>query len=449
MKRLLSLVLTAALLAGFAAMLPAALANAALPGDVDGNGVINAADVTMLRRYIAAGNDSAGLAGFNLTNANVKGSGTIDAADVTLLRRYLAATDPSLVILGPRPPLVALTFDDGPNATYTVPILNYFRTLNTASDVTSGQRPPVHATFYITGDAIHWLPGATMDLLRRTVAEGHAIDGHSAVHGHMGNQSRQTAASEINWAINLVGPQTIQVPGHGSLASVGVRPWSFRPPYFDTGPSMAGLDVELRAPFIMSGVDPDDWRGGHSSQIMANFILHGQLALGNPLGCACSEWGCSIRTSVDPHGNPYRGALGENNRGAHGANILMHDGGGDRTRTVAALPLFIPQMRDVGYEFVTVEEIYKRQNITPCRFTASWNHIQWNQGGGWALTWPNNFNRIRWQGQNRVNDWARAGAPCSFRAPTCNKPEETRCWPGCLPVVRCDPVCGTFVWPVG
>jgi hypothetical protein len=74
-------------------------------GDVDGNGVINAADTTMLRRFIASGQTPEEFRewnpDFNPANADVNGNGTIDAADVTLLRRYLAATDPSTVHLGP------------------------------------------------------------------------------------------------------------------------------------------------------------------------------------------------------------------------------------------------------------------------------------------------------------------------------------------------------------
>jgi hypothetical protein len=73
-------------------------------GDVDGNGVINAADVTMLRRYIAATDKDAFIRdnpSFNKDNADANGDGMINATDVTLLRTYLAATDPSTVRFGP------------------------------------------------------------------------------------------------------------------------------------------------------------------------------------------------------------------------------------------------------------------------------------------------------------------------------------------------------------
>ncbi len=42
-----------------------------------------------------------------------------------------------------------------------------------------------------------------------------------------------------------------------------------------------------------------------------------------------------------------------------GAIILMHDGGGDRSQTVAALPKIITTLRAQGYSFVTVDELYR------------------------------------------------------------------------------------------
>jgi M6 family metalloprotease-like protein len=73
-------------------------------GDINGDGVINASDITMLRAYIAAQDKTAfrnANPGFNLTNADVNGDGFINSADITLLRRWIAATNKSSVRLGP------------------------------------------------------------------------------------------------------------------------------------------------------------------------------------------------------------------------------------------------------------------------------------------------------------------------------------------------------------
>ena len=43
-----------------------------------------------------------------------------------------------------------------------------------------------------------------------------------------------------------------------------------------------------------------------------------------------------------------------------GAIVLMHDGGGERSRTVQALPKIIDELTAGGYEFVTVPELLER-----------------------------------------------------------------------------------------
>jgi chitin deacetylase len=40
-----------------------------------------------------------------------------------------------------------------------------------------------------------------------------------------------------------------------------------------------------------------------------------------------------------------------------GAVVLMHDGGGDRSHTVAALPQIIKQLKAMGYSFVTISQL--------------------------------------------------------------------------------------------
>ncbi len=40
-----------------------------------------------------------------------------------------------------------------------------------------------------------------------------------------------------------------------------------------------------------------------------------------------------------------------------GEIILMHDGGGDRSETVAALKQALPKLKEEGYRFVTVSEL--------------------------------------------------------------------------------------------
>ena len=57
-----------------------------IPGDVNGDGVVNGKDVTLLRRYNGSGYDVT----INESAADVNNDGMINGKDVTLLRRYIA-----------------------------------------------------------------------------------------------------------------------------------------------------------------------------------------------------------------------------------------------------------------------------------------------------------------------------------------------------------------------
>jgi len=46
-----------------------------------------------------------------------------------------------------------------------------------------------------------------------------------------------------------------------------------------------------------------------------------------------------------------------------GSIVVMHDGGGNRSETVAALPRIISTLRDRGYRFVTVSKLLHQRMI--------------------------------------------------------------------------------------
>jgi chitin deacetylase len=48
-----------------------------------------------------------------------------------------------------------------------------------------------------------------------------------------------------------------------------------------------------------------------------------------------------------------------------GGIILLHDGGGNRNRTVQALPLIIPRLQQKGYKFVTVPQLLAMRYVPP------------------------------------------------------------------------------------
>ncbi|MFQ4143915.1 hypothetical protein [Chlorogloeopsis sp. ULAP02] len=59
-----------------------------------------------------------------------------------------------------------------------------------------------------------------------------------------------------------------------------------------------------------------------------------------------------------------------------GGIVLMHDGGGDRSRTVKALPQIIASLKQRGYRFVTIPELLEIQvQKTPLVTTAQFHKV--------------------------------------------------------------------------
>ncbi len=84
--------------------------------------------------------------------------------------------------------------------------------------------------------------------------------------------------------------------------------------------------------------------------------------------------------------------------------ILLHDGGGDRTQTIAALPLIIQQLRARGYQLVTVSDLIglSRDQVMPVippgeRFLASFNNL-----GFQATRWHERLSHDLLHGRHRA-----------------------------------------------
>jgi peptidoglycan/xylan/chitin deacetylase (PgdA/CDA1 family) len=315
-------------------------------GDVNGDGEINSADTTLLRRYIAAVDKPAfrdANPSFNLRNADVNGDGSINAADVTQLRRYIAAANPTAAMLGPPPQnwqyLMTLTFDDGPHPNWTLQILNNFRTLNNRPEVLSGEVARAVGSFYVNGSKV----GPNAALVKRMVEEGHSVENHSWDHPNFSQINAAEARSQLTRTNNAILAATAGLTDfYGITHPNGVYPFSFRAPFFAWGSSLNGLDVEFNLGFHDSAIDTNDWTGKTAQQI-ANVVLFGDS--GTPA---------------------YSGAAGG---GGDGGIVLMHDDGGDgplaRQPTADSLALFIPQMQAMGYRFVTIRQHHELSDIDP------------------------------------------------------------------------------------
>jgi len=197
---------------------------------------------------------------------------------------------------------IALSFDDGPDRRWTPKIL----------DVLKEKKVP--GVFFVIGDQANRAP----DLLKREYNEGHEIGNHTFTHPAFDDISR----TQLKWELNLT-QRLIE-------STLGVKSLLFRPPYgIDHQPEYAEEVAQLPYPqelgYIIVGqrIDPDDWR-----------------------------------MTEDKKQRPAQEIADDVVRQASRGNIvLLHDGGGERAQTVAALPLIIDELRAKGYQFVSVADL--------------------------------------------------------------------------------------------
>ncbi|MFC5662593.1 polysaccharide deacetylase family protein [Kitasatospora misakiensis] len=192
-------------------------------------------------------------------------------------------------------PLVALTFDDGPHPRYTPQVL----------DVLARFDAP--ATFFCIG--LHAL--AHPAVVRRIVAEGHALGNHSWSHAHLPDLGPIGLGDQLGFTADTL-----------AHACGGTRPprW-LRPPYGGRSPELLDAVADLGLTTVLWDVEARDWeRPG--AEVIAERVL----------------------SRVRP-----------------GSVVLLHDGGGDRSRTVAALPAVITGLRERGYRIAGLEELLAAQ----------------------------------------------------------------------------------------
>ncbi len=129
-------------------------------------------------------------------------------------------------------PVVALTFDDGPNPPYTGRIL----------DVLDRYRVP--ATFFCVG--LHAL--AHHEELARMAAAGHQIANHTWSHPFLPDLSHGELRAQLERTDEAIG----EVVG-------GEGPRMFRPPYGSRTPEVLSWLTEHKATIALWDVEPFDW----------------------------------------------------------------------------------------------------------------------------------------------------------------------------------------------
>ena len=191
---------------------------------------------------------------------------------------------------------VALTFDDGPDSRWTARILDTLASRG------------VHATFFIIGEnALRNIP-----LTRRIMAEGNELGNHTFTHPNLAVTPPFITKLELDATERLIEAITDR------------RTALFRPPYFgDAEPTTddelgpVGIANDLGYVTVGLHVDSDDWLEPGVQKIVENVL--------------------DARTK--------------------GNVVLLHDSGGDRSQTVAAIGPLIDSLRARGDTVVLLSQL--------------------------------------------------------------------------------------------
>ncbi|HEY2861354.1 MAG TPA: glycosyltransferase [Terracidiphilus sp.] len=230
---------------------------------------------------------------------------------------------------GYHPNEVALSFDDGPDPRWTPRILDILK------------RKGAHATFMMIGEEAQ----QHIALMQRVVQEGNEIGNHTFWHPDISEISPRQLDFEISLTNRLF------------ASKLGVQPLYFRPPYdIDEEPDtddQAAPVVRIQnmgLTVVGNKIDTDDWdeRVRKTPQEIAQSVLD-QLN----------------RMKKAPQ---FRGSV-----------ILLHDGGGDRTVTLAALPVLIDTLRAHGYQIVQVSALMGKTTADVMPELTFWQRLR---------TWP-------------------------------------------------------------
>ncbi len=193
---------------------------------------------------------------------------------------------------------IALTFDDGPDPTWTPQILDVLK------------RHQVHATFFTIGSKIAEHP----ELARRMLREGNEIGSHTYTHIDM--------AAAPAWRIKL----ELDLTQHALAGAAGVHTRLLRMPYSSvpdglSAPEWTAAQQAGRSGYlvVLTDRDTEDWQRPGVAKIV-------------------------------------QAATQQTGKGDPGAIVMMHDAGGDRAQTVAALDQVITTLQARGYRFTTVTQ---------------------------------------------------------------------------------------------
>ena len=159
----------------------------------------------------------------------------------------------------------------------------------------------VPATFFVIGVRVLTYP----DLVRQEYEQGNVIGNHTWTHPQLTRLSAATVRSQLQQTSDAI------------QNAIGVAPTIFRPPYEEFNAAVQDIAASLGLSTVLWNVDPRDWALPGTNAIIANVLQHAH----------------------------------------NGAIIELHDGGGYRSETVAALPTIITTLEQRGFRFVTIPRL--------------------------------------------------------------------------------------------
>lgn len=203
-----------------------------------------------------------------------------------------------VLIAGPDPNEIALTYDDGPNPAATLQLLEVLA------------RHQVRATFFLIGRFVRQRP----DLARAIAAGGHLIGNHTMSHPWLAWQSATRIREELT-GCNAALEDALGIP---------IR--YFRPPHGALRPYVHRTARDLGLTPVQWNVTASDWRPSSPEKIAANVVQ----------------------------------GIDQNQKKNCASNILLHDGGHTalgqpRLPTVHATDQLLTRYKRAGAKFVTPE----------------------------------------------------------------------------------------------
>jgi cellulose synthase/poly-beta-1,6-N-acetylglucosamine synthase-like glycosyltransferase/peptidoglycan/xylan/chitin deacetylase (PgdA/CDA1 family) len=246
---------------------------------------------------LAAGLLVTGYVHHRVGDAGTPNPGTLSSSRT--VPRAVASAGPVVVSTAPvrglrlPPKTLALTFDDGPDPTWTPRLLAVLR------------RHHVPATFFVVGARAIEHP----ELVRAEADSGSEIGLHTFTHADLGRLPQWRRAIEID------------LTEHAIARAAGVTARLLRPPYSSTP----------------DAVDDSEWRTlqwAHSRGLVTTLA-----------DLDSEDWKRPGVAAILRNSEPV---------GDSGAVVLMHDGGGKRAQTVAAVDQLITRLKQRGYRFTTV-----------------------------------------------------------------------------------------------